>query len=308
MKYDLIIIGGGPIGISMLYRFINTKYNVLLIEKENLFNSFYHMDKNMIWHSPINGCNLKENQFSESYSPTVSELIKNFKLFVKENIDDKYYKINEKVTLINKNENYYNILTKKNKYITKAIYIATRTNFSVPTSVNFQIINSNVNRHLTDSSNIEGKKICVIGGGWTSADAVVALQEKNNVTIITRNYKKFKDKHREQKAIYGHKDFDIKYKYIQYNKIYEIKNNKINVDNNILEFDIYYIFFGYSHNNNIKIDCDKEKIFDNSQGKYIDLLENVYGCTKDHTKHNGRYIVRTNTIDSVIKLIENALN
>ena len=184
----------------------------------------------------------------------------------------------------------------------------TRTNFSEPKPINFQVVNSNVSRYLTDSSDIKGKHICIIGGGWTSADMVVSLQDNNNVTLLTRNYINFKTKHIEQKAIYGHKDFDIKYNYINYNKIYEIRNNKINVDNNIIEFDIYYIFFGYSSNNNINIDCDKDKIFDNSNGHYIDLLENVYGCTKDHRHFNGNYINRPNTIDSVIKLIEEKIN
>jgi len=309
--YDIIIIGGGPIGISLLYKFIKLKkYNILLLEKYELFNSFLYMDKNMIWHSEFNGCNIVENQFNNKIGhPTVEELLYYYNLFKNENIDDKFYKTNEEVYKIEDYiDNNYKIFTKNKYYITKIILICTRFNLSEPVKLSFDILNSNVNRYLNNSLDITNKNICIIGGSWTSADAIVELQKKNNVTLLTRNYNKFKLKHEDQKSIYGHKNFSINYKNIEYKQIKKIENNKIYVDDNIIKFDLYYIFFGYKNNNNIILNCNKKNIIDNSNGEYIELIENLYGCVKDHTKFNARYIIRENTINKIINLVEEKIN
>lgn len=311
MLFDLIIIGGGPIGISVLYRIIKLqKYNVLLIEKKEIFNNFLNMDKNMIWHSPWNGCNLKENQFnSREGNATIRELLQEFNEFMEKNIDKKFYKTNQTVYKIENIDNNYKILTKDNSYYhSKAIFIATRTNFDEPNHIPFPIVNSNIKRYLIDSNDINNKNICIIGGSWTSADAIVELQKNNKVTLLTRNYHNFKSKHAEQKNIYGHTNFVANYNPLEYRNIEKITDNQIFVDNNIIDFDVCYIFFGFSNNNNIELNCNMSKIIDNSKGAYIDLLENVYGCIKDHRNFNGRYINRPNTIDGIIQLIEDKIS
>ncbi|HKB86037.1 MAG TPA: NAD(P)-binding domain-containing protein, partial [Ignavibacteriaceae bacterium] len=51
LKYDVIIIGAGPIGISCGIEAIKRNYTHLIIEKGCLVNSLFHYPTNMVFFS-----------------------------------------------------------------------------------------------------------------------------------------------------------------------------------------------------------------------------------------------------------------
>ncbi|MEO6684100.1 MAG: NAD(P)-binding domain-containing protein, partial [Ginsengibacter sp.] len=51
IKYDVIIIGGGPIGLAAGIEAKNAGLNYLILEKGTLVNSLYHYPVNMTFFS-----------------------------------------------------------------------------------------------------------------------------------------------------------------------------------------------------------------------------------------------------------------
>jgi thioredoxin reductase (NADPH) len=73
---DIIIIGGGPIGIACALECKKRNWNYLVIEKGTLTNSLFNYPKNMTFFSTSERLEIEEIPFiSKSYKPNRDEAL-----------------------------------------------------------------------------------------------------------------------------------------------------------------------------------------------------------------------------------------
>ena len=142
--YDICILGAGPCGIALLNA-LHSKYNVIIIEEVQPFNSLKNFMINMVWHSPWRLCKLEDKNFSgvniHAY-PTIENLIQKYEEFIEEkNLKNKI--IIDKVKEISNQDNLCHIKGQNNNYISRCVVCCTGS-IKFPISVPFPIINSNV--------------------------------------------------------------------------------------------------------------------------------------------------------------------
>ena len=169
MKYDLIIIGGGPAGLSAALYSLRAKLNVLLIEKEGLFAkvSKIHSIENYPGFTSISGTDLTMN-------------------FV-----EQIEKLNLQVAYetVNKIEDKM-VYTDKNSYETRAILIATGTK---ERKLDLPYASDYTGKGISYCATCDGfffrnKDVIVIGDNNTALEESLYLSDiVNKVTVICRH-------------------------------------------------------------------------------------------------------------------------
>lgn len=159
-QYEVIIIGGGPAGISAGIYASRKKLKTLLITKEVL--------------GQVGLSTVVEN-YPGFPSIKGKELIQTFFNHLKQNkIEIKNY---EEVIKIEPIESGFKVITKENEYQTLALIIATG---AMPKKLAIKnedkFIGKGVSYCLTcDENAFEGKKVAVIGGGNAGAEGAIEL-------------------------------------------------------------------------------------------------------------------------------------
>jgi len=158
--YDLIIIGGGPAGITSGIYALRKKLKTLLITKDFL--------------GQVGLTNLVEN-YPGFKRISGRELMEDFKNHLKDyEIEIKNYEEVEKIEILNEN---FKVKTKENEYFSKAIIVATG---ALPKRLKIKneekFIGHGISYCLTcDERAFEGKTVAVIGGGNNGAEAALEL-------------------------------------------------------------------------------------------------------------------------------------
>ena len=186
--YDLIIIGGGPIGLACGLEAQKVGLNYAVLEKGCLVNSIYNYPANMTFFSTSERLELDDIPFvSNSAKPTRSEALEYYRRVAfhrKLNV-----KLFEKVETVNKNFNdFYEIVTKKSIYQTKSIVIATGF-YDIPYLMNVE------GENLLKVTHYYGKphyyalqKVAVVGASNSAVDAALETWRKGaEVTMIIRD-------------------------------------------------------------------------------------------------------------------------
>lgn len=122
--YDLIIIGGGPIGLNCAVEAKKAGLNYLVLEKGVLVNSIYHFPTNMTFFSTSNLLEIGDVPFiAHSDKPTRREALEYFRR-VQESWDLKVQQYTT-VTSMAKSGDHYLIHTSKGEFNTKQVIVAT---------------------------------------------------------------------------------------------------------------------------------------------------------------------------------------
>ncbi len=256
--YDYIIIGGGPSGISLLNKLKNEYYKkVLCIEKSEIFNNLKGIMDEMLWHSHYGVCKLHENNFQDKNideQPYIEELVKYYEKFVDNNnirnniVIDTFLNcenIDYKIKVQCKNNTFY-----CNKLINCTGY---NSSLEHPRILNFKITNSDVVRYLKSWKDIKNKTILLIGGGFSSLDLSVKLNNNNKIIILSRKDDRIiKKLMNDQKNKWGQKNINHdNITIFQYRNINQIKDNVVYYDNNTICFDKCVILIGYVNDFNL---------------------------------------------------------
>ena len=186
-EFDLIIIGGGPIGIACALEAKKHKLSYLILEKGCLVNSLYHYPTNMSFFSTSEKLELDEIPFiSTNPKPKKAEALEYYRRIVTSN--ELNIHLFEKVTGVDsKNEDFHVVKTSKTTYNTKNVVVATGF-YDIPNYLNIPGEDlPKVDHYYNDPHYFATQKTLVVGASNSAVDAALEIYRKGgDVTMIVR--------------------------------------------------------------------------------------------------------------------------
>lgn len=186
MKYDLIIVGGGPIGLACALQAKKAGLKYCVLEKGCLVNSLYNYPYNMTFFSTSERLEIGEIPFvSISVKPTRNEALEYYRRATLSN--DLKVQLQEKVTAIAHVSEGYEITTSKAVYQTKYIIIATGF-YDVPVLMNIPGEDlPKVTHYYKEPHFYAMRKVVVVGANNSAVDAALETYRKGaEVTMVIR--------------------------------------------------------------------------------------------------------------------------
>lgn len=185
LTLDLLIIGGGPIGLACAIEAQKAGLSYVIIEKGCLVNSLYHYPKNMTFFSTPERLEIGGVPFvSNNPKPNRSEALEYYR-----RVAD-MYKLNirlfEEVTAVSQN-GFFEISTTKDRYSARNIVVATGF-YDIPNYMNVPGEDlPKVRHYYNDPHFYYGQKVLVVGANNSSVDAALETYRKGaDVTMVIR--------------------------------------------------------------------------------------------------------------------------
>jgi len=185
-EFDIVIVGGGPIGIACGLEAKKNGLSYLIIEKGPIVNSLFHYPSNMQFFSSSEKLEIDEIPFiSKEAKPKRDEALEYYRRIVTSN------KLNihlfEKVENVQKDEDIFTITSNKNTYTSKQIVVATGF-YDLPNLLNVPGEDLKKVVHYYDNPHYyAGQKVAVIGASNSAIDAALECYRKGaEVTLIIR--------------------------------------------------------------------------------------------------------------------------
>lgn len=178
MSYDLIIIGGGPIGLACGIEAEKSKLNYLILEKGVLVNSLFRFPTNMTFFSTSKLLEIGEVPFiSHSEKPTRRESLEYFRR-VKESWGLKINTFEEVQEIQALNGEGYQIISNKSSYHSTAVVIATGF-YDTPRLLNIPGENLPKVKHFYDEVHpYIDKEVLIIGAANSACDVALETYHK----------------------------------------------------------------------------------------------------------------------------------
>lgn len=186
-NYDLVIIGGGPIGIACGLEAKKNKLSYLIIEKGPIVNSLFNYPVNMQFFSSSEKLEIDQIPFiSKEAKPKRSEALEYYRRIVTSNELDIH--LFETVSAVTKQENQqFFVQTTKDTYTAKHVVIATGF-YDLPNTL--QVPGEDlpkVSHYYNDPHFYASQKVAVIGASNSAIDAALECYRKGaEVTLIIR--------------------------------------------------------------------------------------------------------------------------
>lgn len=184
--YELIIIGGGPIGLTCALEAKRKGINYLVIEKGCLVNSLYNYPINMTFFSTSEKLEIGGIPFvSNNIKPTRPEALEYYRRVATSN--NILIHLQERVIDVKKEGEEYDIKTSKNNYLAKHIIIATGF-YDIPVLMNIPGESlPKVTHYYKDPHFYAMQKVIVVGAMNSAVDAALETYRKGaEVTMVTR--------------------------------------------------------------------------------------------------------------------------
>lgn len=183
---DIIIVGGGPCGLSAAIAFKDIGLNPLIIEKGNVVNAIYHYPTHQTFFSTSEKLEIGDVPFiTENYKPKRNQAL----VYYRDVVKRKNLHINsfEKVTKVDKKDGTFQVITDKQTYSTPYVVIATGY-YDHP---NYMDVPGEdlpkVSHYFKEAHPYFEKDVCVIGGKNSSIDAALELVKAGaKVTVLYR--------------------------------------------------------------------------------------------------------------------------
>ncbi len=184
--FDLLIIGGGPIGLACALEAKKAGLNYLIIEKGTLVNSLYNYPAGMTFFSTSEKLEIGGVPFvSNNIKPTRAESLEYYRRVATSNGLNIH--LFETVLNTRPQNNGYEVTTSKAVYQTKNIIIATGF-YDVPVKMNIPGEDLPKVRHYYKDPNFYTmQKVVVVGASNSSVDAALETFRKGaEVTMVIR--------------------------------------------------------------------------------------------------------------------------
>ncbi|MBS3738038.1 YpdA family putative bacillithiol disulfide reductase [Mesohalobacter halotolerans] len=186
MTYDIVIIGGGPIGLACGLEAKKRNLSYVIIEKGALVNSLYHYPANMTFFSTSEKLEIDGIPFiSKNPKPTKQEALEYYRRVATSN--DLNINLFEAVENVDKLKNNFRVKTSKQKYDAKNIIIATGF-YDIPNKLNVPGEDSDkVFHYYNDPHYFVNQDVIVVGASNSAVDAALEIYRKGGrVTMIVR--------------------------------------------------------------------------------------------------------------------------
>ncbi|MBS7253846.1 YpdA family putative bacillithiol disulfide reductase [Flavobacterium branchiicola] len=186
-QYDLIIVGGGPIGLACAIEAQKKNLSYVIIEKGAIVNSIFNYPLYMTFFSTAERLEIGEIPFNcLAPKPGRQEALEYYR-----NIH-RYFnfsiKLFEKVTEIKKTANsVFEVLTDKNLYKAKNVVLATGF-YDIPITMNVKGEElPKVRHYYKEAHEYAFRNVLVVGANNSSVDAALECWRKGaNVTMVIR--------------------------------------------------------------------------------------------------------------------------
>ncbi|MGB8703806.1 MAG: YpdA family putative bacillithiol disulfide reductase [Gillisia sp.] len=186
-EYDLIIIGGGPIGIACGLEAKKQDLTYLILEKGCLVNSLYHYPTNMTFFSTSEKLELDDIPFiSNNPKPRKAEALEYYRRITTSNHLN--IRLFEKVTSVeSEGNNIHKIISNKSTYLAQNVVVATGF-YDIPNYLNIPGENLPKVKHYYDDPHYYATlKTIVVGASNSAVDAALEIYRKGgDVTMIVR--------------------------------------------------------------------------------------------------------------------------
>ncbi len=183
---DVLIIGGGPIGLSCGLAAQQKGLKYIIVEKGSLVDSLYHYPANMTFFSTSEKLEIGAVPFvSNNNKPTRNEALEYYRrVALSANLSINLY---EEVTDIIRQEDKFQINTSKDHYYTSNVIIATGF-YGRPFLLNVPGENlPNVTHYYNDPHIYAFQKVLVVGANNSAVDAALETYRKGaSVTMLIR--------------------------------------------------------------------------------------------------------------------------
>lgn len=184
--YDLIIIGGGPIGLVCGLEAKVAGLNYLILEKGALVNSLYHYPANMTFFSTSERLEIGKIPFvSLNAKPTRNEALEYYRRVAEsQNLQIRLF---EAVTEVRRADGLFTVQSSKMQYSTRNIVLATGF-FDVPVLLNVPGEGlPKVTHYYKEPHFYYRQKVLVVGANNSAVDAALETWRKGaEVTMVVR--------------------------------------------------------------------------------------------------------------------------
>jgi len=185
-EFDVIIVGGGPIGLTCAIEAKKQNLSYLILEKGTLVNSLYHFPTNMTFFSTSALLEIGNVPFiSHSDKPTRREALEYFRRVLDSwDLNIHFY---EEVTDIRKTSEYFSVETSKSTY--RSTYVIVATGFyGLPKLMNIPGENlPKVRHYYREVHPYIGQRVLIVGAANSACDVALELYHKGaDVTMVIR--------------------------------------------------------------------------------------------------------------------------
>ncbi len=185
-KLDVVIVGGGPIGIACALECKKKNLNYVVLEKGALCNSLYNYPLNMTFFSTSEKLEIDNIPFiSHQAKPNRNEALEYYRRVATSN--NLRIHLFEKVTTVKKEGELFYIQSNKDQYIASNLIICTGF-YDIPKLLNVPGEElPKVSHYFKEAHPYVMKKTMVVGASNSAVDAALEIWRKGgDVTMIVR--------------------------------------------------------------------------------------------------------------------------
>ncbi len=185
--YDLIIVGGGPIGLACALEAKEANLKYLILEKGCLVNSLYNYPQNMTFFSSSERLEIGDIPFvTTNPKPKRMEALEYYRrIQQKFELDTRLF---EEVLSVSKNDSAFQVVSNRRTYTAEKVIIATGF-YDIPTLLNIPGEELPKVRHYYDDPHYySSQKVIVVGASNSSIDAALETYRKGaKVSLVIRS-------------------------------------------------------------------------------------------------------------------------